>query len=121
MRFHAPPPLASTCWWAAFTCMVRVAMHAILARDLQVDTDMRQFTRCAALQVASASDLEPFVLFLDGQPTEKRHLTNADQLLPKLKETFTGAWLMPDRSLDCPRRFPGRSNVVTAPVIPGCS
>ena len=43
------------------------------------------------MQVAAAPDLEPFVLFLDGQPTEKRHLTNADALIPKLKKTFPGA------------------------------
>ena len=36
-------------------------------------------------------ELEPFVLFVDGQPTEKRHFVNAKTLLPRLKEAFPGA------------------------------
>eukprot|EP00892_Ulva_mutabilis_P012456 jgi/Ulvmu1/9583/UM054_0013.1 len=46
--------------------------------------------RLHGLQVASAPDLEPFVLFLDGQPKEKRHLTNADAIIPSLKKQFPG-------------------------------
>lgn len=45
------------------------------------------------LQVASVTELEPFVLFLDGQPLEKRHLPNADKILPTLKKTFPGTAL----------------------------
>eukprot|EP00892_Ulva_mutabilis_P002582 jgi/Ulvmu1/12324/UM089_0008.1 len=42
------------------------------------------------LKVASVVDLEPFVLFLDGRNGEKRHLTNAEALIPKLKQRFPG-------------------------------
>eukprot|EP00892_Ulva_mutabilis_P006239 jgi/Ulvmu1/3988/UM183_0007.1 len=42
------------------------------------------------LKVASAAELDPFVLFLDGKPTDKRHLTNADDLIPKLQQKFPG-------------------------------
>eukprot|EP00892_Ulva_mutabilis_P012438 jgi/Ulvmu1/9567/UM053_0056.1 len=42
------------------------------------------------LKVAAAPDLEPFVLFIDGQPHERRHLTNAKELLPTLRKTFPG-------------------------------
>lgn len=43
------------------------------------------------MQVASVHELEPFVLFLDGQPHEKRHLVNVPDLIPKLQQTFPGA------------------------------
>eukprot|EP00892_Ulva_mutabilis_P002583 jgi/Ulvmu1/12325/UM089_0009.1 len=42
------------------------------------------------IQVPSVADLEPFVLFLDGRTGEKRHLHNADDLIPKLQKTFPG-------------------------------
>lgn len=42
------------------------------------------------MQVASVHDLEPFVLFVDGQPRERRHLVNAGELLPRLQERFPG-------------------------------
>eukprot|EP00892_Ulva_mutabilis_P012457 jgi/Ulvmu1/9584/UM054_0014.1 len=46
--------------------------------------------RLHGLQVSSAPDLEPFVLFLDGKPREKRHLTNAGAIIPTLKKKFPG-------------------------------
>eukprot|EP00892_Ulva_mutabilis_P012436 jgi/Ulvmu1/9565/UM053_0054.1 len=42
------------------------------------------------LKVTAAPELKPFVLFLDGQKRERRHLTNAARLLPKLKKAFPG-------------------------------
>lgn len=42
------------------------------------------------LQVASVPDLEPFVLFMDGKPGEKRYLANADDIIRQLQRTFPG-------------------------------
>lgn len=45
------------------------------------------------LQVASVPELEPFVLFMDGRPGEKRYLTNVDEILPQLQSSFPGTHL----------------------------
>eukprot|EP00892_Ulva_mutabilis_P006238 jgi/Ulvmu1/3987/UM183_0006.1 len=42
------------------------------------------------LKVPSVADLKPFVIFLDGKYGEKRHLTNAVELIPKLQAEFPG-------------------------------
>eukprot|EP00892_Ulva_mutabilis_P012437 jgi/Ulvmu1/9566/UM053_0055.1 len=42
------------------------------------------------MQVAAAPALEPFVLFMDGQKHERRHITNAGDLIPKLQQSFPG-------------------------------
>ena len=42
------------------------------------------------LQVASVPELEPFVLFMDGKPGEKRYLANADDIIRQLQQTFPG-------------------------------
>lgn len=42
------------------------------------------------MQVTSVPDLEPFVLFLDGKAREKRLMVNAEEIIPKLKQTFPG-------------------------------
>lgn len=49
------------------------------------------FDRSGAVQVKSVHELEPFVLILDGQPDERRHVVNAGALLPAVKDAFPGA------------------------------